>query len=159
MQAKDGMTADPQHEGLSDDALMREMAHMSQVIGRRARRAGGAAGVPFVLAILASHEEAVAEGFATRLLSQVELADIVGIRPQSLGALLAKLEDEGCIERHLREGDKRAHLVALTARGRERAQEARECQRALARETLAVLDAKEKRQLASIVLKLNAALR
>ena len=84
-------------EPLSDDSIMREMAHMSQVIARRSRQAGGATGASFVLAVLASHEEAMVEGFAPRLLSQVELADIVGIRPQSLGALLARLEADGCI--------------------------------------------------------------
>ena len=129
-------------EPLSDDSIMREMAHMSQVIARRSRQAGGATGASFVLAVLASHEEAMAEGFAPRPLSQVELADIVGIRPQSLGALLARLEADGCIER---------------AAG-EQAQEARDHQRAFARETLAVLDGAEKQQLAAIVLKINAAL-
>ncbi len=89
-------------EPLSDDSIMREMAHMSQVIARRSRQAGGATGASFVLAVLASHEEAMAEGFAPRPLSQVELADIVGIRPQSLGALLARLEADGCIERAAR---------------------------------------------------------
>ena len=53
-------------EPLSDDSIMREMAHMSQVIARRSRQAGGATGASFVLAVLASHEEAMAEGFAPR---------------------------------------------------------------------------------------------
>ena len=138
-------------EPLSDDSIMREMAHMSQVIARRSRQAGGATGASFVLAVLASHEEAMVEGFAPRLLSQVELADIVGIRPQSLGALLARLEAAG-------EQDRRARQVKLTDHGRDQAQEARDHQRAFARDTLAVLDDAEKRQLAAIVLKLNAAL-
>ena len=125
-------------EPLSDDSIMREMAHMSQVIARR--------------------EEAMVEGFAPRLLSQVELADIVGIRPQSLGALLARLEADGCIERAAGEQDRRARQVKLTDHGRDQAQEARDHQRAFARDTLAVLDDAEKRQLAAIVLKLNAAL-
>ena len=145
-------------EPLSDDSIMREMAHMSQVIARRSRQAGGATGASFVLAVLASHEEAMAEGFAPRLLSQVELADIVGIRPQSLGALLARLEADGCIERAAGEQDRRARQVKLTDHGRDQAQEARDHQRAFARDTLAVLDDAEKRQLATIVLKLNAAL-
>ena len=88
----------------------------------------------------------------------MELADIVGIRPQSLGTLLARLEADGCIERAAGEQDRRARRVALTDHGRDQAQEARDHQRAFARETLAVLDDAEKRQLAAIVLKLNAAL-
>ena len=102
-------------EPLSDDSIMREMAHMSQVIARRSRQAGGATGASFVLAVLASHEEAMVEGFAPRLLSQVELADIVGIRPQSLGALLARLEADGCIERAAGEQDRRAQRRARLA--------------------------------------------
>ena len=97
----------------------------------------------------------MAEGFAPRPLSQVELADIVGIRPQSLGTLLARLEADGCIERAAGEQDRRARRVALPDHGRD---QARDHQRAFARETLAVLDDAEKRQLAAIVLKLNAAL-
>ena len=41
-------------EPLSDDSIMREMAHMSQVIARRSRQAGGATGASFVLAVLAA---------------------------------------------------------------------------------------------------------
>lgn len=140
---------------MSDDAIMREMAHMNQVISRRARRREGALGAPFVLAILASHEEAMTEGFASQHLTQVELADIVGIRPQSLGALLVRLEADGCIQRVACEEDRRAHRVILTDRGRDRAQEVRASQRAFAAETLEVLTAEEKHQLGAIVTKLN----
>ncbi len=76
----------------------------------------------------------------------------------SLGALLARLEADGCIERAAGEQDRRARRVALTDHGRDQAQEARDHQRAFARETLAVLDGAEKQQLAAIVLKINAAL-
>ena len=62
------------------------------------------------------------------------------------------------MQRLAAEGDRRARRVALTDHGRDQAQEARDHQRVFARETLAVLDDAEKRQLAAIVLKLNAAL-
>ena len=75
-----------------------------------------------------------------------------------LGALLARLEADGCIERAAGEQDRRARRVALTDHGRDQAQETRDHQRAFARETLAVLDGAEKQQLAAIVLKINAAL-
>lgn len=143
---------------LSDDAIMREMAHMNQVLAREARAVGGTTGAPFALAVLAGHEEAVAEGFASRLLTQAELADAVGIRPQSLGPMLAQLERDGCIERVSCADDRRANLIKLTDRGREKAQDARESQRAFATETLAVLTDDEKASLGSIVVKLNKAL-
>ena len=143
---------------LSDDAIMREMAHMNQVMARRARAVMGGRGPGFVLAMLAGHEEAMAEGFAPRNLSQVEIAEAVGMRPQSLGPLLLQLERDGCIERLTYEDDRRAHLVVLTDRGREQAQEARVNQRSLATETLSALSEEERAQLATIVVKLNKSL-
>lgn len=143
---------------LSDDAIMRELAHMNQVLTRRARTVTGGRGATFVLAILAGHEEAMAEGFASRNLSQVEIAEAVGMRPQSLGPLIAQLEREGCIERFTCEDDRRAQLVALTERGCDRAQDARAGQRAFATDMLSALDEEERVQLSAIVQKLNASL-
>lgn len=141
---------------LSDDAIMRELAHMNQVLVRRARTVEGGRGATFVLAMLAGHEDAMAEGFATRNLSQVEIAEAAGMRPQSLGPLVAQLEREGCIERFTCENDRRAQLVSLTDRGREQAQEARAGQRAFATDMLSALDEEERVQLSAIVQKLNA---
>ena len=70
----------------------------------------------------------------------------------SLGILVQRSDSSG------KEQDRRARQVKLTDHGRDQAQEARDHQRAFARDTLAVLDDAEKRQLAAIVLKLNAAL-
>ena len=47
-------------EPLSDDSIMREIAHMSQVIARRSRQAGGATGASFAPAGPASPEGGVA---------------------------------------------------------------------------------------------------
>lgn len=143
---------------LSDDAIMREIAHMNQVIARRARSLGGATGKPFVLAVLAGHEEAMADGFAPRLMTQAELAEAVGIRPQSLGPMLAQLEAEGCIRRASSDNDRRAHLVGLTDSGRAAAQDARASQRVFAEKTLSPLSEEEKAQLGAIVVKLNLAM-
>ncbi len=143
---------------LSDDSLMREMAHLNAVIGRNARNAGGAWGLSGALAILAAHEVAVEEGIAPRLMSQVEIAHAMGIRPQSVGPLVSQLEDAGLVHRVPHEGDRRAHLVELTDKGRASAQVMRDQQRRFAEETLSCLTQKEKDQLAALVLKLNAAL-
>lgn len=50
--------------------------------------------------------------------SQKELADILGLRPQSLGELLTKLEKNGYITRTPDENDKRVVTVKLTEKGR-----------------------------------------
>lgn len=142
----------------SEDAIMREMGRLSAVIGRLMRQHGSASGVPGILAVLAGREEAIAEGFAPRMFSQAELAQVIGIRPQSIGPLLTRLEDDGCIVRGAWEHDRRAHLVMLTDKGRAKAQAVRDLQRTFAKETLSVLSDEEKQQLASIVMKLNDSL-
>lgn len=52
-------------------------------------------------------------------LSQRELADILGIRKQSLGEVLQKLETEGLVVREPAENDKRCLIVSLTDKGKE----------------------------------------
>lgn len=142
----------------NDDAVMRAMAHMNQVLTRRSRRAVGGRSSRLVLAILAGHEEAMAEGFAPRTMTQIEITEAVGMRPQSLGSLIAQLEQDGCIKRVVCEDDRRAHLVVLTDKGRDEAQAARANQREFATATLAVLTDEERVQLATIVFKLNESL-
>ena len=98
------------------------------------------------------------EGFAPRLMSQVEIAQAMGIRPQSVGPLISQLEDAGFVRRVPHEGDRRAHLIELTDEGRANAQAVRDQQRRFAEDTLSCLTQNEKDQLAALVLKLNAAL-
>ena len=155
---QDGKKAGKGTPLLSDDSLMREMAHLNAVIGRNARNAGGAWGLPGALAILAGHEVAMEEGFAPRLMSEVEIAQDMGIRPQSVGPLISQLEDAGFVRRVPHEGDRRAHLIELTDEGRANAQAVRDQQRRFAEDTLSCLTQNEKDQLAALVLKLNAAL-
>ncbi len=139
----------------NDDAIMREMAHMGAVLARHARQRGVTTGALGVLAILAGHDDAIEDGYATRPMTQVDLAEAVGVRPQSIGPLLSRLENNGFIRRKKSEDDRRAHVVLLTESGRAEAQEARSCQRAFAQETLAVLTDEEKHELFAILLKLN----
>ena len=56
-------------------------------------------------------------------IAQRELAYILGVRPQSLGEVLGKLESAGLITRDADPNDARARLVSITEAGKERAQE------------------------------------
>lgn len=51
-------------------------------------------------------------------MSQKDLSFILGIRPQSLGELLCKLEKAGYIEREISETDRRAMNIRLTEEGK-----------------------------------------
>ena len=150
------MTA--QKAALSDDSLMRELARLGSLIDRVVCREELPKSVPFALVILANHEVAMADGLAPRPLTQAGLAQVLGIRPQSVGPLLAKLEKAGLVSRERRADDRRAVEVLLTEAGRERVRETRErdCERA--REVLSVLDDDEKRVFGSAVIKLSASL-
>lgn len=145
---------------LSDDAIIRELVHLGHVVSRRSRqRESGHSSKDLVLASLATHDTAVAEGLANRPLTQVELADILGTRPQSIGSLLADMEQEGLVVRSVSENDRRAFYVRLTEAGATRAQAVRIARRRAAEEMLSCLTPHEKEALASAILKLNAALR
>lgn len=66
-----------------------------------------------VLTLLAMHSP----------IAQRELAYILGVRPQSLGEVLAKLESAELVERTVNPDDARARLVTLTDTGKAKAQE------------------------------------
>ena len=105
------------------------------------------------------HEEAMADGFAKRRLSQADLASSIGIRPQSVGPVLVQLVDEGLIVREPSDDDRRTILLSLTDLGRDRAEDGRRMQRDFAEETFSALTDEERVQFANAILKLNDDLR
>ena len=86
-------------------------------------------------------------------LSQVELAEKLRIRPQSLTEILFRAEREGLLDRR-RGADKRSMLVSLTAEGAERAAKLRTDCRAAAQTFLAPLSDEEKETLRRILEKI-----
>lgn len=144
---------------LSPDSIMREISRLGAVIQRAVRPRSDGGRPMQVLVRLALHESAMCDGFVQRELSQVELAELIGIRPQSIGPILVKLEEEGLIERRPSQADRRSHLLALTAEGRAAAAKARELQAAYAEKALSVLTDEERIAFASAVVKLNDALK
>jgi len=87
-------------------------------------------------------------------INQKDLAFLLGIRPQTLGEMLRRLEERGLVERKKSEADARAIQVYLTDEGRARAQEIAERRALAAADLFSVLTDEEKEQLASILDKL-----
>ena len=87
-------------------------------------------------------------------MGQREMAEILGIRPQSLGETLTKLEAAGYVEREPMEGDRRAMLVRLTEAGAQAAEDGGDNGDAL----FDSLSDEEKAQLEAILDKLAAVL-
>ena len=86
-------------------------------------------------------------------IGQAELARIVGIRPQSLSGMLAKLEEGGYVTRTPNEHDRRAMDVAITDKGRAAEQAPRQSQ------LLAALDDEDRRDLYRVLSKINGVLK
>ena len=89
-------------------------------------------------------------------ISQKDLAFLLGIRPQTLGEMLRKLEERELVERKKSETDGRVVEVSLTEAGRTRAAEIAERRKIVAADMFAVLSEEEKDQLAAILDKLSA---
>ena len=146
-------------EDMSPDTILRELEHLASVIRRTVRPLDGTNRTMQVLVRLAMHEEAMADGFAKRRLSQADLASSIGIRPQSVGPVLVQLVDEGLIVREPSDDDRRTILLSLTDLGRDRAEDGRRMQREFAEETFSALTDEERVQFANAILKLNDDLR
>lgn len=144
---------------LSDDAIMREIDRLSHVLSRR-RRAhdSGFASRDMALAFLASNEDAIAAGLAGRPFTQTALADVMGMRPQTIGVMLADLEREGYLERAVSDSDRRAYLVKLTEKGRRRSEVVRAAWREDAARVFSCFDEEEKGAFANALVKLNASI-
>lgn len=100
----------------SEEANLQErvfylLALMRHRDGRRGR--GMFQGQGRVLRLLSLHSP----------ISQRELAYLLGIRPQSLGELLTRLEESELIARKRDESDRRTFVVELTEKGKKAAEE------------------------------------
>lgn len=91
-------------------------------------------------------------------INQKDLAFLLGIRPQTLGELLQKLEERGLVERAKSETDGRAIEVTLTEAGRAHAAEIAERRALAAADIFAALSDDEKDQLNTILDKLGTEL-
>ena len=79
-----------------------------------------------------------------------ELARAEGVKPQSMGATVAALEEKGIVERKPHPTDGRQMNIALTAKGASLRKDARIAKRALMAQAIAKLDAKEQKKLPAV---------
>ena len=116
--------------------------------GPHGRDLGGRHGQVRALSLIAMQEG----------ITQKDLAFLLGIRPQSAGEMLLKLEKFGLIERRKSESDARAIQLYLTEDGRTHAEEIERMRKVVAEDVFSVLTDDEKVQLATILDKLQAEL-
>ncbi len=116
--------------------------------GPHGRGLGGRHGQVRALSLIAMQEG----------ITQKDLAFLLGIRPQSAGEMLQKLEDHGLVERCKSETDARAIQLYLTEDGRTHAAEIERMRKVVAEDLFSVLTDDEKAQLAIILDKLQAEL-
>lgn len=88
-------------------------------------------------------------------ISQKDLAFILGLRPQSVGELLGKLEKNQLILRTPSEDDKRVMLVSLTEEGQAEAKRISE-EPSFATDLFDVFSDEEKNQFSALIEKLNS---
>lgn len=86
--------------------------------------------------------------------TQIQIAERLGIRAPSLSETLLKLEEEALIERRPNESDRRQRFVYLTEKGRSACESFRDQKIARAENFFSPLTDDEKEQLAQLILKL-----
>ena len=91
-------------------------------------------------------------------INQKDLAFLLGIRPQTIGELLRKLEERELVERRKSSTDGRAVQLYLTDAGRAKAAEISQRRAIAAADVFSVLDDDEKLQLDAILDKLSVEL-
>lgn len=132
---------------MNDEELMLLLRRASAMTRRKQSHTSGepprkgSGGHGHILAVLSSHDGS----------SQQELADLLGIRPQSLSEALSVLESDGYIERYADEVDRRCIRVFLTDAGRRRNGELSAIRSERARSLFARLEPGEKATLAELL--------
>lgn len=104
--------------------------------------AGGRGGKQYVLVVLAKHDGRM---------TQRSLQEVVRISSPALSEVLAKLENEGLVERARCEQDRRAQEITLTPEGAERAEQVMRKRAAFETEALDCLTSEEAAQLADLL--------
>jgi DNA-binding MarR family transcriptional regulator len=135
------MSLDPAIDGTMGASPCLLLAHLGRVAKRRYADALEPTGLK------GSHAFALMRLRELGPISQQELADTLHLDPSKLVALLNELESDGLAERRRDLGDRRRHIVEISARGRERLADAERAMTAFEDEFLSELAPEERRQL------------
>jgi DNA-binding MarR family transcriptional regulator len=123
------------------DSALTEFSHAIGLLARRRRAATAAQELSWaeagVLGRLAKNGPA----------TTADLARAEGVRPQSMGAIIAALEEQGLVERKPHPTDGRQVNIELTAKGAAVRKSAKDAKRTWLAEALAQLDAKDQETL------------
>lgn len=90
-------------------------------------------------------------------MSQQQIADAIGIRPQSVSEAILTMENRGYIRKEANASDRRVTLIYLTAEGLQRRVELVKEREIHAKRFFSVLDDTEKEELNRLLEKLNCA--
>ena len=136
---------------LTDEQLMRSlMRAMARARRQPPRGAPGERRLPFgkgfghILDLLVERDG----------VSQQQLADAVGIRPQSVSEAIATMENHGFVRREPSAADRRVMLIYVTEQGREYHEKVSEERRIHAKKYFSALEESEKQALFALLEKL-----
>ena len=91
-------------------------------------------------------------------LTQQQLAQMLGIRPQSASEAVTNLEEQGLVEKSPNPQDKRSYLLYITPEGQKQQEETQKRRQENARRILEPLTAEEKNTLQTLLQKVVSAL-
>ena len=136
-----------------EHAIMRNLVRISHNARRKLHRQGEGKdckqrGYGHILDLLSDHKG----------LTQQQISQILGIRPQSASEAVTSLEEQGLIEKQPNPQDKRSNLLYITPDGLRRQAEMRQRRIENARRILAPLNEEEKSNLQQLLQKVVSAL-
>ena len=147
-----------------ETVVTRKIGRLGQIFARRVRSvmtdaADTHGGFDPALLMLYGRDVAVAEGEACESMSQVELAEVMGVTPQAIGKTAKQLEEAGLITRTTSKCDGRVKLLTTTCPGACAAQQGQAEYDAFAKVLLEGIDASDievfDRVLATLIRKLE----
>jgi DNA-binding MarR family transcriptional regulator len=135
--------------------LMHRVAHTLHQVGENSLAAAGLSYAQYRLLINLLFAE---QSEGCDQLNPSEISDRQGISRNTVSALIRSLEEDGLIERHLDQIDRRKFNISLTAGGRERVRQHARHHFGAVHDCFQTLDAAEQETMSHLLEKLNVSL-